>query len=338
MIFKNLKQPYIVAEIGINHEGNYQTAKKLIFEAKKAGADAVKFQVFNPSTLATNKSKKTKFQKKTAGKEDLSTIWRRVCLSFLSLKKLKNYSKKIKIDFICTPFDFDSLDLVNKLNLNVIKIASSDITDYPLIKKISEQNKPIILSTGMSNSIEINRALKIIKSRNIAILHCVSMYPCKFDKANLNRISSLKKKFKNYIIGYSDHCRNFEASLFALSLGAMVIEKHFTLNKDKSGLDHSLSADPIDLKIICDYAKSIKILPGNDNINASKFERKFTKFFRKGIYSTQKLRKNHIIKKKDLIIRRPQNNIKPEMYDKLIGKKVKKLINLGEAVNLKNLF
>tara|TARA_B100002019_G_scaffold289826_1_gene306253 strand:+ start:125 stop:1141 length:1017 start_codon:yes stop_codon:yes gene_type:complete len=338
MNFKKLKKPYIVAEIGINHEGNYQTAKKLIFEAKKAGADAVKFQVFKPSTLATKKSKKTKFQKKTAGKEDLTSIWKRVCLNFSSLKKLKNYSKKIKIDFICTPFDFYSLKLVNKLNLNAIKIASSDITDYPLIKEISKKNKPIILSTGMSNSLEIIKALKILKSRNVAILHCVSMYPCKFDNANLNRILSLKAKFKNYIIGYSDHCKNFEASIFALNLGAMIIEKHFTLNKNRKGLDHSLSADPSDLKIICDYAKSIKILPGKNNIDVPQYERKFTKFFRKGIYSTKDLKKNHIIKKKDIIIRRPQNKIKPEMYYKIVGKKVKKLIYSDESINLKKLY
>ena len=193
MKFKKLKTLHCCSRI--NQKEIIKLQKKLIL-VKKAGADAVKFQVFKPSTLATKKSKKTKFQKKTAGKEDLTSIWKRVCLNFSSLKKLKNYSKKIKIDFICTPFDFYSLKLVNKLNLNAIKIASSDITDYPLIKEISKKNKPIILSTGMSNSLEIIKALKILKSRNVAILHCVSMYPCKFDNANLNKFYLLKQNLK----------------------------------------------------------------------------------------------------------------------------------------------
>ena len=148
--------------------------------------------------------------------------------------------KELKIDFICTPFDFESLNLIKKLNLSAIKIASSDMTDYPLISEIAKLKKPIILSTGMSNGMEISKTLKIINSKNITILHCVSMYPCDNNKANLNRILSLKKKFKKYTIGYSDHCKNFEASIFALSLGAKVIEKHFTLDKKRVGLDLSL--------------------------------------------------------------------------------------------------
>jgi|TARA_B100001063_G_C16759020_1_gene554866 N,N'-diacetyllegionaminate synthase len=333
-----IKKPYIIAEIGINHEGNFSTAKKLIFEAKKAGANAVKFQVFKPETLAIKKSKKTKFQKKTSGKEELSTIWNRVCLSYTILKKLKDYSKKLKIDFICTPFDFESLNLVKKLNLNAIKIASSDMTDYPLISEISKLKKPIILSTGMSSSLEISKTLKVINSKNVTILHCVSMYPCDNKKANLSRILSLKKKFREYTVGYSDHCKNFEASIYALSLGAKVIEKHFTLDKKRVGLDHSLSADPIDLKIICDYANSINDLPGKNQINPSPHEKKFTKFFRKGIYANKVLSKNQVIKRKDLIIRRPENKCKPDMYWKLIGKRVKKKINLHDPINFKEIY
>jgi len=338
MTINKTKKPYIIAEIGINHEGNFLTAKKLILAAKKAGANAVKFQVFKPETLAIKKSKKTKFQKKTSGKEDLSNIWNRVCLTYPILKKLRNYSKELKIDFICTPFDFESLNLIKKLNLSAIKIASSDMTDYPLISEIAKLKKPIILSTGMSNGMEISKTLKIINSKNITILHCVSMYPCDNNKANLNRILSLKKKFKKYTIGYSDHCKNFEASIFALSLGAKVIEKHFTLDKKRVGLDHSLSADPIDLKIICDYAKSINDLPGKGKINPSSQEQKFTKFFRKGIYANKKLSKNQVIKRDDLIIRRPENKSKPEVYWKFIGKKIKKTINLHDSISFKELY
>lgn len=338
MNFKKLKKPYIIAEIGINHEGNYSKAKKLIFEAKRAGADAVKFQVFNPDTIAIEKSKKTKFQNKTLKNESLSNIWKKVCLDYKSFRNLRYFSKKIKIDFICTAFDFESLNLVKKLNLNAIKIASSDTTDIPLLSKIFELKKPVILSTGMSNEKEISKAIKAIKSKNIAILHCVSMYPCEYTNANLKRILALKKRFKNYTIGYSDHCKNFEATILALCLGAKVIEKHFTLNKKKVGLDHSLSADPRDLKIICDFAKSLQLMTGRSKINPSKQEKESRKFFRKGIYVNKKLNKNQIIKPENLIIRRPENKLKPEQYTKLLGKKIKKEYNLHATLNLKDVY
>ena len=338
MDFKKLNKPYIIAEIGINHEGNYSLAKKLVFEANKAGADAVKFQVFKPSTLAIEKSKKNKLQKKNSGKESLFKIWNRVCLKFSSLKKLRDYAKKLKIDFICTPFDFESLQLVKKLNLNAIKIASSDITDIPLIIEISKINKPVILSTGMANTKEITKAVNCLKKKNLTLLHCVSMYPCEFKNANLKRIISLKKNFNKYTIGYSDHCKNIDASIFALSLGAMVIEKHFTLDKKREGLDHSLSADPIDLKTICEYAKNINNLSGKNKIKPSYKERNFIKYFRKGIYILRKLKKGQIIKKENLIIRRPQNSVKPETYQKLIGKRVRKSLNAHEGINLKYIY
>ena len=338
MIFNKLNKPYIIAEIGINHEGNYATAKELIVEAKKAGADAVKFQVFQPSTLAVPEAKKTNLQKKNTGKENLSNIWKRVCLNYQSLKKLRSLAFKIKIDFICTAFDFESLKLVKKLKLDAIKIASSDITDIPLLFEITKIKKPIILSTGMSNSKEITRALKIINKKNVVILHCVSLYPCKYNKANLRRITSLQNKFNKYSIGYSDHCKNVAASIFALNMGAKVIEKHFTLNKNKTGLDHSLSADPIDLKVICDYAKSLNELPGLMKIDPSKYEKKFKKSFRKGIYVNKGLLKNQIIKKENLIIRRPENFTKPEIYFKLIGKRTKKNLNTNDSINQKKIY
>tara|TARA_A100001015_G_C15015674_1_gene725389 strand:+ start:999 stop:2015 length:1017 start_codon:yes stop_codon:yes gene_type:complete len=338
MIFSKLKKPYVIAEIGINHEGNYSTAQKLVLEAKKAGANAVKFQVFKPDTLAVQNSRKNRLQKKTSGNEDLSSIWKRVSLSLVSLKKLRNYSKKLKIDFICTAFDFESLKLVKKLKLDAIKIASSDITDLPLLSEISKLKKPIILSTGMSNSKEISTALNLLKNKNISILHCVSLYPCNYHDANLNRILALKAKFKKYIIGYSDHCKNFEASIYAINLGANVIEKHFTLNKKKLGLDHSLSADPKDLKVICDYAKNFTLLPGVERINPFLKERKFTKYFRKGIYVNKKLNKNQIIEKNSIIIRRPENKTKPKMYSKLIGKITKSTMNIHDPIDLKKIY
>lgn len=336
--FSKLNKPYIIAEIGINHEGCYNTAKKLISEAKKAGADAVKFQVFEPATIATENARKTKLQKKNSGKENLADIWKRVCLSKQSLMKLRLFANNIRIDFICTPFDFKSLALVKKLNVDALKIASSDITDIPLLSEIAKSTKPIIISTGMSNDKEITRALNTIKKKNISILHCVSLYPCEYHKANLRRILALKRKYKNYAIGYSDHCKSVLASILAINLGATIIEKHFTLDKNKMGLDHSLSADTFDLKIICDYAKNFNLLLGTKKIIPSSYERNFKKLFRKGIYFKKTLNKNEVITKEHLIIRRPENFARPELYNFIVGKKVKKRMNVLSAVNLKNLY
>ena len=163
-------------------------------------------------------------------------MWKRLSLSFKEFEILRKYAKKIKIKFICTAFDFESLNIVKKLKVDAIKIASSDITDVPLIEKLSKIKKPIILSTGMSKTFEIKKILKILRKNKVAILHCISLYPCNFKEAHLNRIIALKNKFKKYTIGYSDHCMNTSASLQAMSLGADIIEKHFTLNKKKKGL------------------------------------------------------------------------------------------------------
>lgn len=330
--FKKLKKPFIIAEIGINHEGNFKTAKKLIFEAKKAGADAVKLQIFKPYTLANKKSKKSNLQKKsTSEKNPLYKIWQKMELKFLDLKKLRNYSKKLKIYFICSVFDIESLSMIRKLKIDAIKIASSDITDEYMQNYLSKEKKPIILSTGMSEKKEIEKCIKNLKSKNLAILHCVSLYPCNFKKANLNRIISLRKNFK-HPIGYSDHCIGPIASILSINLGAKIVEKHFTLNKNKIGLDHKLSADPNDLKIICDFAKNYKFFFGVEKINPSNYEKSFRKLFRKGIYFRKDIQRGKKIDEKDIIVRRPMNKINPADYKKIINKIAKKDFLEGDDV------
>ena len=276
-------KPYIIAEIGINHNGSIKAALRLIKSAKKAGANAVKFQVFNPSTLAREKSKKTSQQKKyTSNKISLYKMWKKMAFNLNQLKMLKNESVKNKIDFICSVFDKESLDNVLKLNPKFIKIASSDITDLYLLKLIKKSKKKVILSTGLSNEIEIKRALRILGNSTV-LLHCVSSYPCPDKFANLKRIQSLRKKF-NVKIGYSDHTIGNKACYTALNLGACFIEKHFTYNKKLKGADHVLSADENDLKKIVSFAKIQKTLLGSGNIQPSIFELKNKKLFKKGIY------------------------------------------------------
>lgn len=330
-------KPYIIAEIGINHNGSIKTAMKLIKSAKKAGANAVKFQVFNPSTLAREKSKKTSQQKKyISNKISLYKMWKKMAFNFNQLKTLKKESIKNKIDFICSVFDKESLDNVLKLDPKFIKIASSDITDLHLLKLIKLSKKKIILSTGLSSEIEIKRALRILGNSTV-LLHCVSSYPCPERFANLKRIEALKNKF-NVKIGYSDHTIGNDACYVALSLGACFIEKHFTYDKKLNGADHILSADENDLKKITSFAKIQKILLGTGNIQPSKFELKNKNLFRKGLYFSKDLIANHKITLKDIMFARPETKINILNYKKIIGKKLKKDKERYQEIDTKDLY
>ena len=329
--------PYIIAEIGINHEGNFNLAKKSIKCAKIAGASAVKLQLFNPKTLAQKKSIKTDGQKKRISKkESLHQMLKRMTLNLKQLKKLKKYAKNMSLDFICSIFDEESLHISKKIGLDAYKIASSDLTDIKLINQIKKINKPVILSTGMGSYNEIKNAIEILKGRKVYLLHCVSLYPCPINLVNLKRIDSLSKKFK-LPTGYSDHSLGVNACLIAIVMGSKMIEKHFTLNKKWIGADHELSADPVDLKIICDFAKNHKKLSGKGLIEPSNKEKKMRKFFRKSLVAKENIEKGGRITLEKIEGRRPGTNIKTENLNKVINKKVKQKIFQDEPLKKKHI-
>ena len=330
--------PYIIAEIGINHEGNFNLAKKSIKCAKIAGASAVKLQLFNPKTLAQKKSIKTDGQKKRISKkESLHQMLKRMTLNLKQLKKLKKYAKNMSLDFICSIFDEESLHISKKIGLDAYKIASSDLTDIKLINQIKKINKPVILSTGMGSYNEIKNAIEILKGRKVYLLHCVSLYPCPINLVNLKRIDSLSKKFK-LPTGYSDHSLGVNACLIAIVMGSKMIEKHFTLNKKWIGADHELSADPVDLKIICDFAKNHKKLLGKGLIEPSSKEKKMRKFFRKSLVAKENIEKGGRITLEKIEGRRPGTNIKTENLNKVINKKVKQKIFKDEPLKKKHIY
>ena len=325
-------KPYIIAEIGINHEGNGNLAKKLIINASKAGADAVKFQIFNPITLASPEIKKTKHQNKnTKKKENLFQMWKRMTFTINQWKSLKYFAKSKSLDFILSVFDEESIHKAKSIGVDAYKIASSDLTDFRLFKFLRGVKKPILLSTGMGSKLEILKAINKIKSKNVYILHCVSLYPCPINYVNLKRIQSLKKVFKKSI-GYSDHSIGTSASIGAINLGANIIEKHFTFNKNKLGSDHMLSADLNDLKVICDYAKYFKKIRGSGSILPSKKEISMKKFFRKSLFAKREIAKNETFTLKNIDARRPYTGIGAEKIDKIIGKKSKKKINKNHII------
>ena len=241
---------FIIAEAGVNHNGNLNLAKKLVDVARDAGADAVKFQTFKAENVATANAPMAAYQKKNMGKEgsQLDMI-RKLELSFQDFAALKGYCDKKGILFLSTPHSFDAVDFLDPL-VPAYKIGSGDLTNIPLLEHVSQKNKPIILSTGMANIGEIEEAIKAIRGKGnnqIIVMHCTTSYPCPLKDVNLRAMGAIKKKF-NVLVGYSDHTLGIEVPKLASQIGAVAIEKHFTIDKNLPGPDHKASLDPTELK------------------------------------------------------------------------------------------
>ena len=334
MEIRNFKKTFIIAEIGNNHEGSLSRAKQLILAAKKCGVDAVKFQTYIPNLIVspfeTERFKKLKkFQ-----------------LSLESFKKLAVFAKKNKILFFSTPLDLKSAIYLNKIQ-KIFKIASSDSNFFPLIRKISNFNKTILLSTGMTSLKEIikskNMIFKIwkkkkIKSKKLVIMHCVSSYPVIDKEANLLAINALKKNFKDCVIGYSDRTLGNTSCLAAVALGAKVIEKHFTLNKNFSNFrDHKLSANPKEMRELVINVRRLEILLGNGKKVLQKSEIKNLNYMRRGMVSLKDLPAGAKLKNDDFKWLRVKNDIKINKEKKFINKKLLKNIK-KEQILFKKFF
>ena len=326
---KENDDPYIIAEIGVNHEGSLKNAKKMILYAKKAGAHAAKFQTYKAKKIASKNSPYYWNLKKEPTKSQFELFSKYDNFNERDYRKLANFCKKIKIDFLSTPFDLDSVDFLYPL-IAAYKISSSDITNYPLLEKISSKKKPILLSTGASSLQEIKKAVEIFKKKGInkiVIMHCILNYPTEHYNANLKMIESLKKEFSEFVIGYSDHTlpdEKMQNLCTAYILGANVIEKHFTLNKKLEGNDHYHSMDRKDLKCFSFNLKQIRISLGNSKKKEMiKSEKISKKNARRSIVLKKNVTKGHVIGKDDLICKRPATGISPVEFANLIGKKVR---------------
>ncbi len=335
-ILKN-KRTYIIAEVGVNHNGKISLAKKLIDVAKKSGANAVKFQTFFADKLAIKKSPKVNYQKKNLSKKGYQhDMLKKLQLSYNDHLKLILYCKKIKIDFLSTPYDVDSAKFLSKLKLKFFKTSSADLTDYKLHEYLAKNRKTVIISTGASNISLINQTLKIYKkykNKKIILLHCVSNYPCSNKAINLRAIELLRKKF-NYIIGYSDHSNNVLSAILSISLGAKVIEKHITLNKNLIGPDHAASSNP---KEFVDYVKKIReteVILGSEIKEIQKEEISMIKFSRKSLYYAENFKKGHVVRTDDLACLRPGTGISPMKIKIFLGKKINKNVKKNEKLSL----
>jgi N,N'-diacetyllegionaminate synthase len=326
----------IIAEIGVNHNGKLKNAYKLIDEAKKSGADFVKFQIFKAENVVTKFAKKAKYQKINDNSENQYKMLKKYELGFENIKKLIKYCKKKKIKFLATPFDQESVNFLIKNNQKFIKISSGDINNYPLLKKIGSNKKNVYLSTGMSNLKEIVKAIKILKlngtkKKNITIFHCTSAYPTPIEETNLNVIKTLKIYFGDNI-GYSDHTNSIHIPAYAVLLGAKVIEKHITQNNHDKGPDHSASLNISNFKLMVKQIKKAELSLGSSKKKLTKSERINLKLARRSIYAKKKIKKGEFFSIKNLITKRPANGLSPMNWNKVIGKRAKKNFNIDDKI------
>ena len=334
--FSKLSKPYFIAEIGVNHDGSMQEAKKLIDAAKRSGADAVKFQTYKAEKIAIKKSPYYWDIKKEKTKTQFALFSKYDKFDSKHYKILASYCKKKNIEFLSTPFDLDAVNFLNPL-VRMFKISSSDITNLPLLEAVADKKKIVLLSTGASSITEIRQAVKILskKVKKIVLMHCILNYPTIDQNANLNMIKSLKNEFPQCISGYSDHTlpkKNMQNLITAFLFGAKVIEKHFTINKKKKGNDHYHSLDEKDLKSYTEKINSISITLGLSKKHFLNSEIKSRKYARRSLVTNKAMQKGHKLKKSDLTCKRPATGISPMQIKKVLGKKIKK--NLKEDVTI----
>lgn len=317
----------IIAEAGVNHNGDINLAKKLIDIASDSGADFIKFQSFKAEKISAENAKKADYQIENSinKKETQFEMLKRLELSEKEHLELIKYSKKKKINFFSTAFDVDGLVYLDSLNFNFFKIPSGEINNYVYLKKLSEIGKPVILSTGMANLEEIKAAIQVLISKklskkDIIILHCNTAYPTPHDDVNLKAMLTIKNEF-GIDVGYSDHTLGIEVPIAAVALGAKVIEKHFTISRKLNGPDHAASLEPQELKAMIDAIRNVeKAMSGSGIKEASPSEKKNINIARKSIHLFKDLSRGSIINESDIIPLRPGDGISPMDWNKVIGK------------------
>lgn len=330
---------YIIAEAGVNHNGDIEIAKQLITFAAKAGVDAVKFQTFNSKKLVSRFASKAEYQKVSTNKSETQLEM----LQKLELSKedhfvLMNHCKANNVSFLSSPFDLDSVDFLREIGIDLFKIPSGEITNLPFLRKIGAYGMRVILSTGMSNMSEIKDALDVlVKSgtalKNIIVLHCNTEYPTPMQDVNLLAMNQISREL-GVKVGYSDHTDGIEVAIAATALGATIIEKHFTLDKNMEGPDHKASLNPVELKEMVCSIRNIELALGDGIKKPSPSELKNIKIARKSIVAQRNIQEGEIFTEENLTVKRPGSGINPMMWDNVVGKKAARSFKEDEVIEL----
>jgi len=320
---------FIIAEAGVNHNGSLEIARRMVDAAVDANADAIKFQTFKAEEVVSKFAAKAEYQRKTtnADESQLEMI-KKLELNADAHKGLIKYCRKKNIIFLSTPFDLDSIDLLNNLGLEIFKIPSGEIINLPYLRKIGGLKKRIILSTGMADMGEIEDALDVLTAsgtpkEDITVLHCNTEYPTPFEDVNLNAMLTIRDAFK-VKVGYSDHTPGIEVPIVAVALGANVVEKHFTLDKNMKGPDHKASLEPKELKTMVEAIRNIKKALGDGVKKPSPSELKNKLIARKSIVAAKSIKASEIFTADNLTVKRPGTGISPMRWDEIIETKAKR--------------
>ena len=335
------KHTIIIAEAGVNHNGSLDMAKQLVDMAVEAGVDYIKIQTFKASKLVTKSAKQAEYQQKNIGKEGDSQyqMLKKLELSPEDHEVLIAYCKARGIKFFSTAFDFDSIEYLHSLNLGLWKVPSGEVTNYPFLKRIAAYNEKTILSTGMCDMEDVRAAVEALyknglSKENLILLHCNTEYPTPFEDVNLKAMNALRKEF-GVEVGYSDHTKGIEVPIAAVALGAMVIEKHFTLDRTLPGPDHKASLEPDELKAMVSAIRNIEKAVGGDGTkHVSESERKNISIARKSIVAACDIKAGETFTEENLTVKRPGSGISPMRWEEVLGQKAKKDFNEDELIVL----
>lgn len=323
----NFSKPYIIAEIGANHNGDMDLAKTMIDSAVACGADAVKFQSWSPTSLIAKEEYDRNQKYDDSPKKHFGSLKEMVEKYYLREEQhyeLRDYCKDKDVDFCSSPFSPAEVELLEKCDVPFYKVASMDINNMQLLRSIAEKGKPVVISTGMARLWEIDKAVEFLNKNglsDIALLHCISIYPPLYEDIHLNNITMLQQAF-GLPVGFSDHTIGFSVPLASVALGACIIEKHFTTDKDLPGWDHEISADPYEMEIICRESANIAKSMGSFHRIVSDAEEQKKLKFRRSIVVTKDLPAGHVLTEDDLTSKRPGTGISPDMIDQFIGRKL----------------
>ena len=336
-----MSRTLIIAEAGVNHNGSIELAKKLVEKAREAGVDYIKFQTFKASKLVTKAAKQAEYQQKNIGKEGDSQyqMLKKLELSPEEHEILIEYCKELGIKFFSTAFDFDSIEYLHSLNLGLWKIPSGEVTNYPFLKRVAVYNEPTILSTGMCDMDDVRAAVEALyknglSKENLILLHCNTEYPTPFEDVNLKAMDALHKEF-GVEVGYSDHTKGIEVPIAAVALGATVIEKHFTLDRNMEGPDHKASLEPDELKAMVSAIRNIEKAVGGDGTkHISNSEKKNIVIARKSIVAAFDIKAGELFTEQNLTVKRPGNGISPMRWEEVLGQKAKRNFNENDLIEL----